>query len=111
MEPTNTRIKKIVLRRAHTIRVLSLMLSRTMAALLVMASSLYMIAQEVWVARVIENMPSLTDVVAIVRFFEVAFMNTTAVVQVLSVMLAVATVGIVSDAFRSMQLGLRYSPR
>ncbi len=101
MEPvTNSKIKKTVLARARYIRAIRPVLSCTTFAVVVVAGSLYALGREVWVARVFENMPSLANVFAVLRFFESAFMNTTFVVQMISLLLVFGMVWIVRVVVR-----------
>lgn len=109
METTNSRIKQVVLRRAHTIRIMRTVTSGTVVGMVLVLVSLAAIGREVWVARVIENMPAPTNILAVFHFFESAFMNTTAVVQILSVMLVVGVVWAAYDALRQVQGSMRFA--
>ncbi len=104
---TNSRIKQIVLRRARFIRVVRPFVSSTALASMLSLGSLYALAKQVWVARVLENMPSPADGVAVLRFFEAAFLNTSFVVQVLSVVLVVGMVWVARNAARNIQASFR----
>ena len=97
METTNTRIKHIVLRRARFIRAVRPLFSSTVLALSIVLVSLYALAQKVWLAHVVANMPAASDVFALLHFFESALMNTSFAVQVLSLMLAAGVVWIARD--------------
>lgn len=109
METTNSRIKQVVLLRAHTIRLVRPLLSGAFLGGMVVVVSLYAIGREVWVARVLENMPSLANIAGFVRFFEVAFLNTSFVVQVLSVLLIAGMVWVVRDAVQGLRASLHYA--
>ena len=110
MEPTtNSRIKEVVLRRARFVHTVRPLISGTLLALLLVAASVYSIGREVWIARVIENMPSPANIAAFWRFVEVAFLNTSFVVQVLSVLLVAGTIWVARDVARTIGTGLRYT--
>jgi len=110
MEPmTNSRIKTVVLRRARFIYTVRPFLSGTVLGLVVAGISLYALGREVWVARVLENIPVQAGALAVLRFFEVAFMNTTFAVQVLSVLLVFGVLWIARDAARTISMGVRYA--
>lgn len=104
---TNSRIKSVVLRRARFIRAARLVTSGTVLAIVLATGSLYAIGREVWVARVIENMPSPAHVAAFVHFFQVAFLNTTFVVQALSLLLVFAVVFIARELTKGIHSGFR----
>lgn len=104
---TNSRIKQVVLRRARFIRLVRPFISGTALASVVTLVSVYALGREVWVARVLENMPSPADGVAVLRFFEAAFLNTSFAVQVLSLLLLSAMVWVCRDAARFVQRELR----
>ena len=107
METNTSRIKQVVLRRAHFIRAMRTATSGTVVGTVLVLASLAAIGREVWVARVIENMPSPANLLAFVRFFEAAFMNTTGVVQVLSVMLVIGMCWALYDVLRQVQGSVR----
>ncbi len=110
MEPTtNSRIKSVVLRRARFIHTVRPLVSGTALALALVLVSVYSISREVWVARVIENMPSPANVAAFWRFIEVAFLNTSFAVQVLSVLLVAGTIWVARDVARTVGQSPRYA--
>lgn len=108
MEPmTNSRIKQVVLRRARFIRTVRPFVSGTALATVLSAASLYALGREVWVARVLENMPSPANLLALLRFFEAAFLNTSFAVQVLSLVLVFGMLWVARDTARNIHSGLR----
>ncbi len=109
METTNSRIKQVVLRRARTIRLVRPLLSDAFLGSVVAVVSLYAIGREVWVARVLENMPSPANIASFVRFFEVAFLNTSFAVQLLSVLLIAGMVWVARDAVQGLRVSQRYA--
>jgi|TARA_R110000824_G_scaffold401771_1_gene615890 hypothetical protein len=108
METSNSRTRQVVLRRVRTIRLIRPLLSGTVLGGAVAAASLYALGREVWVAHVIENMPSPANLLAFVRFLEAAFLNTSFVVQVLSVLLVAGMVWVVRDALQYVRTSFRY---
>ncbi len=106
---TNSRIKQVVLRRARFIRTVRPFVSGTALASVLTLGSLYALGREVWVARVLENMPSPANLTALLRFFEAAFLNTSFGVQVLSVLLVFGMMWVARDAARNIQSVFRYT--
>lgn len=80
------------MRRVHALWVLGLVFSNTSSAIFVSAVSLYLIGREVFVAKVIENMLSMTDAAALLRFFVSALTQTEFTVQALCLTLALTLV-------------------
>ncbi|HEX5774852.1 MAG TPA: hypothetical protein VFY28_02735 [Candidatus Paceibacterota bacterium] len=88
-------------RRVHALRALS---SAPIVSAFVFALALWGIGREVWVARVFENMPSLVHADAVGRFMLAAFMNTEGIVQVLSVLAAIAFVWLARNSLRAFSI-------
>lgn len=82
----NSHIEQIVINRIERIYMLRSLGARTLVASAIFALALYLIGRGVWVARVWENMPSPTDVIALIAFFKSAFLSTEAVIQVLLIL-------------------------
>jgi len=85
-------IKSTVMRRVHVIRTLRPLVSDFSAAIMLFLVGLYGIGHEVWVAKVVANMPPLFDIAAMTKFMVAAFLNTEFFVQTL--MIAVVLAGI-----------------
>lgn len=96
---TESRIEATVMRRVRRARMVRPFVSVAPAVAL-FALALYGIGREVWVARVMENMPS--DAYSIVGFFMQAFLTTELVVQVLILMLALAAVWFAREIARTL---------
>lgn len=77
--------KTIVMSRVRTIHALRHLVSAPAVSALVVVAALWGIGREVWVAKVIANMPSMTDVSSLAYFFFDAFVSTTFLVQLLTV--------------------------
>lgn len=99
-----TNIERIVMRRVQLIRILGLVISTGMLAILTLVLALWGIGKEVWVARVFQNAP--TDFTNLPDFFISAFGHTRLIVQILAVLsfvsfvyLARATARAVSSVF------------
>ncbi|MFA5996768.1 MAG: hypothetical protein WC790_03555 [Candidatus Paceibacterota bacterium] len=84
MANTQTDIERIVMRRVHLIRILKLVISTAVFALLTFVAALWGIGKEVWVARVFENAPS--DIGGLLQFYIAAFAHTHIIVQALTVL-------------------------
>lgn len=82
--------KAIVLSRVRTIHALRPFISQGTLSLAVFAGALWGIGREVWVAKIVSNMPSLTDIAGLSNFFLNAFLTTSFSVQMLSVLVIVA---------------------
>lgn len=91
-----------VMRRVHAIHAVRPLLSGTMLGAVIALVSLYLIGRKVWVARVFENMPNPVHFAALLRFFEAAFLNTTAIVQILCVLTVFGFVWLVRDLLHSL---------
>lgn len=102
-----SRIKQNVMRRVHTIHAVRPFTSGTAVAFALLGVSLYAIGRVVFVAQVFRNMPSGGDVAAIFQFFLAAFMNTSFVVQVLSVLVVMSALWMVRDISRMTVLTRR----
>lgn len=78
-----TIIQQNVMRRVRTIHALRTAASGVSASILLLLLALYLIGREVFVARVLQNMPSFSHVSAFAHFFTYAFVHTGALVQAL----------------------------
>ncbi len=81
---SESNIERAVMRRVHLIRILGLIISTSVLAILTLVLALWGIGREVWVARVFQNAP--TDFIHIPNFFIAAFGHTRLVVQVLALL-------------------------
>ncbi len=77
-------IEMIVMKRVRRMRILFLILSAVVFAVLTAVAALWGIGREVWVARVFENGPQ--DLVGRVEYLWYAFLHTRLIVQALSVL-------------------------
>jgi len=95
---THTDIERIVMRRVHLIRMLQLVISTAVLALLTLTAALWGIGKKVWVARVFENAPpNLED---LPNFYIVAFTHTNLIVQVLTVLTLVSLLFLARETVR-----------
>lgn len=104
---TNSRMQQVVLRRARFIRAVRPLFSGAALGALVIVAALYAIGREVWVARVLENMPSPANIAAFLRFFEIAFLNTSFFVQVLTLLLVAGMYWIARDIALAVRISTR----
>ena len=98
---TNSTIHTTVMRRVRTIHALQSSASGVGASVLLAIASLYFIGREVWVARVWENMPNLTNINAFIRFFTYAFLHTHVIVQALILLTIFAALWFVRELTRA----------
>ena len=85
---TNTNIQsnieRVVMRRVRLIRILVLVISTAMLAVLTFVAALWGIGREVWVARVFQNGPQ--DFIGRAGYFWYAFLHTRTIVQALTLL-------------------------
>ncbi len=81
-DPTN--IERIVMRRVRLIRLLALIISTIMLAILTFIAALWGIGREVWVAQVFKNAPA--NFTSLPSFYFTAFLHTRLIVQVLTLL-------------------------
>jgi hypothetical protein len=77
-------IERIVMRRILLIRILRLVISTAVLAVLTTIAALWGIGKEVWVARIFENAPP--NIGDLPNFYLAAFMHTHIIVQILTVL-------------------------
>lgn len=102
MNPNST-ISHIVLRRVRTIHMIR-MLSVPALSGVAFILAVWGIGREVWVAKVLENMPALLDVPQVLTFFKNAFVHTDVPVQILSVVATVALAWLVAGIIRTLSM-------
>jgi hypothetical protein len=96
----SSRIQEIVMRRVRTIHALRTSATGAGISVLMLIASLYFIGREVWVARVFQNMPRITDVPAVLRFGIAAFSHTHPVVQILVLFVFAAVLWFFRETYR-----------
>ena len=111
MEPiiSHSRIRQNVMRRVHTIRLVRPLISNVALASLLFVVAIAGLGREVWVARVFQNMPSMTNALALAQFFLSAFINTRTIVQATILVAAIAFLWLMRDLVRSLSLTLRFA--
>ncbi len=77
-------IERAVMRRIRLIRILGLIISTGVLAVLTLVLALWGIGKEVWVERVFQNAPK--DLINLPNFLISAFGNTRLIVQVLALL-------------------------
>lgn len=97
----NPSISTIVTRRIRRINALRAVISVPALSSLVLLVSLWGIGREVWVAKVIANMPAISDLPAVASFFGSAFLHTDLVVQAATVIAFAALIWL-AHGFASM---------
>jgi hypothetical protein len=96
-----TNIEKNVMRRVHTIHALRPFVSFGGLAALVVLIAVWGISREVWVARVLENMPQ-GNLIALSRFSLAAFDHARLVVQALSLLTLASLLYLARETARAM---------
>lgn len=91
-------IERIVMRRVHLIRILQLVISTVVLALLTGIVALWGIGREVWVAQVLTNGPQ--DFFGHATYLAYAFGQTDIVVQALVILTVASFVLLVREAAR-----------
>ena len=95
-----SRIEALVMRRAYRVRMLRPLVGAAPAAVVALAS-LWGIGREVWVARVIENMPE--HAASLPGFFASAFLHTDFLVQVLALTTMACAAILIDGIMRSLR--------
>ena len=98
-------VEQVVMRRVRIIRILRLVLSFDVLAMLALVAALWGIGREVWVARVFENAPK--DLPALPRFYVAAFEHTRLIVQALSLITLVSLIYLARESARGAVRFLR----
>ena len=105
----NSSISHTVMRRVRRIYLLRTAIPALCLSGLVFALSLLAIGREVWVAKILANMPSVADVPAVLRFLASAFAHTDLAVQVLVVVATGALVWLARAFARLLAATGRYA--
>jgi len=95
---THSAVRSIVMSRVRTIHALQMVFNTTVASIGIFILALYGIGREVWVSRVLQNMPSPMNAAnfgAVLHFYMSAFMDTRHIVQFLSIVALVAVIWLV----------------
>ncbi|MDR3548080.1 MAG: hypothetical protein P4M11_07445 [Candidatus Pacebacteria bacterium] len=74
-----------VMRRVRAIHFMQSPMTTIALSSCILALALWGIGREVWIARVLQNMPSTADWDAVLRFYLSAFIDTRFIVQALSI--------------------------
>ena len=102
-------IEQTVMRRVTRIHLLRPIISAGALATVIFIIALWGIGREVWVARVLENMPHSPSAYAFSQFWLSAFTHTRSIVQVLSLFALASLVYAVQRFVRSLS-ALSYLP-
>ncbi len=90
------------MRRVYTVRVLRPLFSGFTAGCVVLTVTLYILGREVWVARILQNMPRSGDIVAIGNFYLAAFSHTNLIIQALTLFAAASAVYLARETVRTL---------
>ena len=101
-------IERIVMRRIRLLRILGLVISTGMLAVLTLILALWGIGKEVWVARVSQNAPE--DIIRLPDFFFSAFGSTRLVVQALALLSFASFVYLARATVRALSAALPPRP-
>lgn len=93
--------ERIVMRRVHLIRILKLVISTAIFAMLAFGATLWGIGREVWVARVFQNAPAEPG--NLFAFYLSAFTHTRLIVQILIVLTLLSLSFLVRETIRLAQ--------
>ena len=95
-------MERVVMRRVRLLRILGLIISTGMLAALTLVAALWGVGKEVWVARVFENMPHMSNFIAFSRFWFATFIHTRLIVQVSTVLTLTSAVYLVRECARAL---------
>ncbi|MFA5998340.1 MAG: hypothetical protein WC814_03080 [Candidatus Paceibacterota bacterium] len=101
-------IERIVMRRVRLIRILGLIISTAVFAVLTFTVALWGIGREVWVARVFQNAPA--DFAHLPNFFFAAFLHTGFIVQVLTLLTLASFIFLARETLRVLS-SIFFPPR
>ena len=102
-------IHATVMRRVHTIHFLQSPVTTLALTAVIFGLSLWGIGREVWVARVFQNMPSLGDWDAVLRFSLSAFLDTRFIVQALSIVALGALIWLATNLINLTRETVRFA--
>jgi hypothetical protein len=98
-----SRMKTRIMRRVRIIHILQSSVTTTVLSIGIFVLALWGVGREVWVSRVFQNMPSLTNYSAVLHFYLAAFLDTRFIVQVLSILTLGAFVWLAYNVSRTVQ--------
>jgi hypothetical protein len=101
-------IERVVMRRILRIRILRLVISTVVLAVLTSVAALWGIGREVWVARIFENAPR--DIADLPSFYLAAFMHTHIIVQVLTLLTLASLLYLAREVARAIAFMLAAEP-
>lgn len=91
-------IELVVMRRVRLIRILKLVISTAVLAVLTFGAALWGIGKEVWVARIFENAPiAISD---LPNFYFAAFLHTNLIVQALIILTLASLIFLMREIVR-----------
>jgi len=96
--------ERVVMQRVRLLRILGLVISTGMLAVLTFVAALWGVGREVWVARIFENMPHTNNFATFASFWFVAFMHTQLLVQVLTLLTLASLIYLVREIIRTLFL-------
>jgi hypothetical protein len=108
MNPSSL-LKTLVMRRVRAVHLMREFLTTTTLSVAAFVLALWSIGREVWVSRVFQNMPSLTNIGAVAQFYLAAFMDTRFIVQVLTVLTLGAFIWLTYNIFRLLRTATRFA--
>jgi len=104
----STQISHTVMRRVRAIHAMRLA-AAPLSAALVLFAALWGIGRAVWVAKVFENMPALSDVPGVLSFYIHAFLGTGVLEQALLLTATAALLVLFVSALRSLGQEMRFA--
>ncbi len=93
------KLKSGIMRRTYAIWFTRKLLSPLVLKPLIVLAFLQQIASRVFVAKVLENAPSMSDVVAFLNFYASAISNTRVTVQLFSIGIVLLSIWLARDIF------------
>lgn len=101
-------ISHTVMRRVRAIHAMRLLAAPVTAAVVFLAA-LWGIGRAVWVAKVFENMPALSDVPGVLSFYLHAFLGTGILEQALLLTASAALIAFFASVMRSTGQEMRFA--
>jgi hypothetical protein len=103
-----TNIESIVMRRVHTVHMLRLPATSLALAAGIFILALWGIGREVWVSNIVHNFDLSLRAGTVLTYLEAAFLNTSFIVQVLTVLTLGAVIWLAYNFVQLFRNQLRY---
>lgn len=110
-ESNTSSIESVVMRRVYSMRLIQSFLAPVTFSIALLLLAVWGIGREVWVAHVIQNMPTFSPAhfAEFIRFYEAAFLNTRMAVQLLVLSVFTAVLSLAYNFVQVVRHTVRFS--